>query len=257
MAREARRIAREAGNAVLRFYGNRFDISLKADQSPLTEADQASHDLLVARLSHLTPDVPVVSEEDPAGAGGRPVSLRHWLIDPLDGTKEFIKGTDEFTVNIALINDSGPALGVVLAPALGLMYHAIAGTGAWRQLGDSPIEAIHTRPADTARLAIVASKDHAGPQVSALLNRFPAATLKNMGSSLKFCLVAEGSADIYLRDVPTMEWDTAAAQCVVESAGGAVLTMDGERLSYGKPGLKNPSLIAVGDRSLPMRDILP
>src|SRR5690606_2397763 len=195
IAREAAQIAREAGQAVLRYYRNRFDVSLKADQSPLTEADQASHDLLVARLSRLTPGIPIISEEDaPETAGERRSSERHWLIDPLDGTKEFIKGTDEFTENIALVENSGPAMGVVLAPALDLMYHAIAGVGAWRQIGSGPIEAIRTRPADTARMAIVASKDHAGPQVGALLSRFPTATLRNMGSSLKFCLVAEGSA---------------------------------------------------------------
>jgi 3'(2'), 5'-bisphosphate nucleotidase len=170
------------------------------------------------------------------------------LIDPLDGTKEFLKGTDEFTVNIALVAHGRPVLGVVAAPALARVYSAVAGQGAWRKDGRGSQIAIHTRPVNLALLSIVASKDHAGPMVSRLLAHAPGAKLKSMGSSLKFCLVADGSADLYLRDVPTMEWDTAAAQCVVEAAGGMVCSLDGKPLSYGKPGLKNPSLMTIGDR---------
>jgi 3'(2'), 5'-bisphosphate nucleotidase len=169
----------------------------------------------------------------------------YWLVDPLDGTKEFLKGTNEFTVNIALMDDNYPVLGVVHAPAINLTYCGAVQLGAWRHQGAR----ISTRPADAANLAIVASKDHAGPLVQELLARHPQASLRSMGSSLKFCLVAEGAADIYLRDVPTMEWDTAAAQCIVEAAGGRVCTLDGVRLRYGKEGMRNPALLTVGDAS--------
>jgi 3'(2'), 5'-bisphosphate nucleotidase len=165
----------------------------------------------------------------------------------LDGTKEFLKGTDEFTVNIALIKSGRPILGVVYAPALALTYYGDQTNGAWRQQGPGAATRIHTRSANPAQLAIVASKDHAGPQVSTLLSRAPGAELKSMGSSLKFCLVAEGKADLYLRDLPTMEWDTAAAQAVVEAAGGSVCDLNGNPLLYSKNDLRNPAIMTVGD----------
>jgi 3'(2'), 5'-bisphosphate nucleotidase len=244
-------VAEIAAQAVLQFYRAPVATTLKANQSPLTEADLVSHRILGERLSRLQPDWPVVSEED-ADPGTSEASLvsRHWLIDPLDGTKEFLKGTDEFTVNVAVIDKGIAILGVVVAPALGLTYSALRDKGAWCRKYREPPESLRTRRADLTRLALVASKDHAGPQVQHLIERYPTAELRSIGSSLKFCLVAQGKADLYLRDVPTMEWDTAAAQCVVEAAGGAVLTASGEPLLYGKPGRRNPSLIAVGDPSL-------
>jgi 3'(2'), 5'-bisphosphate nucleotidase len=165
----------------------------------------------------------------------------------LDGTKEFLKATGEFTVNVALVENGRPVLGAVHAPALDVSYYASAGGGAWRKSADDTPTRLATRRADMTRLAVVASKDHAGPMVKAMLDRFSHPALRSMGSSLKFCLVAEGSADLYLRDVPTMEWDTAAAQCVVESAGGSVCSLDGKSLRYGKAGLKNPALMTSGD----------
>ncbi len=241
-------LAREAGAKILRYYGPGAAVTLKKDASPLTIADRASHDFLVESLKPLIRDASVISEESEEATNGTIDSTNtSWLVDPLDGTKEFLKGTDEFTVNIALMKEGLPVLGVVHAPALGLTYYGVRNLGSWRQVGDEPAIPISTRRPESSRLAVVASKDHAGPLVSAMLARLTEPQLQSMGSSLKFCLVAEGKADIYLRDLPTMEWDTAAAQCVVEAAGGAIYTLDGEPLRYGKPGLKNPAIMTVGD----------
>ena len=243
--------ARLAGERIMPFYRKALPVKSKEDRSPLTEADMASHHYLMEALKDMLPNTPVISEESQNHTVLAGVS-QFWLVDPLDGTKEFLKGTDEFTVNIALIRNSYPVLGVVHAPALGLTYHGASDDGAWRQIADHPSMRIKTRSANPANLSIVASKDHAGPLVKGLLEMFPNASLRSMGSSLKFCLIAEGSADLYLRDLPTMEWDTAAAQCVVESAGGKVFSLDGERLCYGKAGLRNPAIMTVGDSTLPL-----
>ena len=241
--------ALEAGRRVLRFYRQPRHDAVKADASPLTAADLASHEFLVAALAPLLPGVPVVSEEsDPSARASLPD--RFWLVDPLDGTKEFIKETDEFTVNIALVEGGRAVLGVVHAPALNRTYFAAAGSGAWLAAVGQPTARISCRRWNPERVAMVASKDHAGPLVMALRARLPQAALQSMGSSLKFCLVAEGQTDIYLRDLPTMEWDTAAAQCVVEAAGGGVYDLSGGRLQYGKAGLKNPAIMTVGDPQL-------
>lgn len=238
--------ALEAGRRVLSFYRQERTDTVKADASPLTAADLAAHEYLVAALSPLLPGVPVVSEEsDPPASASMPGPF--WLVDPLDGTKEFIKATDEFTVNIALVDGGRPVLGVVHAPALNRTYYGAAGHGSWKVDEGRPPARISSRRWNPDDLAVVASKDHAGPLVKALLERLPRASLRSMGSSLKFCLVAEGKADIYLRDLPTMEWDTAAAQCVVEAAGGGVYDLSGGRLAYGKAGLKNPAIMTVGD----------
>jgi len=245
------RLAEQAGQAAMAFYKTSTAVTLKSDDSPLTAADRASHQLIVAALPDLIPGTPVVSEESENATqllGETPD--RFWLVDPLDGTKEFLKGTDEFTVNIALIEQGRPVLGVVYAPALDRMFLGGLGEGAFRSDRHATPVPVRVQPANPRHLRIVASKDHAGPLVQAMLARLPAAELKSMGSSLKFCLVAEGEADLYLLDVPTMEWDTAAAQCLVEAAGGRVCTLDGQPLRYGKPGLKNPSIITVGDPTL-------
>lgn len=241
----------------MRFYQKRPSVVLKTDSSPLTDADRASHDFLLEFLPSLIPGIPVISEEseDPTRALADPEG-RFWLVDPLDGTKEFLKGTGEFTVNIALIERRQPVLGVVHAPAIGLSYFADLETGAFRRKHNEVSAPISIQRSKSGALRVVASKDHAGPLVQAMLARLPGAELRSMGSSLKFCLVAEGQADVYLRDVPTMEWDTAAAQCVVEAAGGSVCTLDGQPLRYGKPGLKNPTIITIGDRDLPWPTLL-
>jgi 3'(2'), 5'-bisphosphate nucleotidase len=250
-------IAADAGRAILRHYKQPIHVTAKTDASPLTAADRASHELICAALERLRPGVAVVSEESDSAvlAAGAPTGS-YWLVDPLDGTKEFLKGTDEFTVNIALIEGGRPVLGVVYAPALDLYYYADTARGAWRRQGNAAATPVRSRPADLARLAVVASKDHAGPQVARLLERTPGAALKSMGSSLKFCLVAEGQADVYLRDVPTMEWDTAAAQCVVEAAGGRLTDLQGAPLTYGKPEFRNPLLMTVGDPQFAWRQLL-
>jgi len=204
-------------------------------------------------LQQLLPEVPVVSEESDGATDPIDYTNLCWLVDPLDGTKEFVKRTNEFTVNIALMKERVAVLGVVHAPVLNLTYYAGREFGAWRRAnGDTPTS-VSTRGAGPFELGVVASKDHAGPLVNAMLARLTNPQLRSMGSSLKFCLVAEGKADIYLRDLPTMEWDTAAAQCIVEAAGGGVYSLNGEPLAYGKPGLKNPPIITVGDTSFDWR----
>jgi 3'(2'), 5'-bisphosphate nucleotidase len=241
-------LAQQAGANIMRFYGDCAGVTWKKDASPLTAADRASHDFLVQSLKSFIPEATVVSEESNEAmnsfSGG---AALFWLVDPLDGTKEFLKGTNEFTVNVALIEAGSPVLGVIHAPALSLTYYGARNLGSWRQAGDLPATRISTRPAGSSHLAVVASKDHAGPLVGAMLERLASPQLQSMGSSLKFCLVAEGKADVYLRDLPTMEWDTAAAQCIVEAAGGGLYSLDTKPLRYAKPGLKNPAIMTVGD----------
>jgi 3'(2'), 5'-bisphosphate nucleotidase len=272
MLNNIREIAVAAGREAMRFYKQPLPVDYKADDSPLTAADKAAHQLICARLRQLTPEIPVLSEEsDPAEVAGRRSWQRFWLVDPLDGTKEFIKQTGEFTVNIALIVEGESRLGVVHAPAVGLTYLAEKPHGAFKQTNDQPPQPIQTRPSPLRnqepsttnqepsttnqepgnRLTIVASRDHAGPMVKRLFESYPEAETKSMGSSLKFCLVAEGAADLYLRDAPTMEWDTAAAQCILEAAGGEVRDLDGARLTYNRENQKNPPIVALGDPSFP------
>ncbi|HEX3720647.1 MAG TPA: 3'(2'),5'-bisphosphate nucleotidase CysQ [Verrucomicrobiae bacterium] len=251
-----RELAIEAGRRIMPFYRAQVAVTVKQDASPLTAADLAAHHFLVDSLPGILPDVAVISEESKPETHFSALNLdRYWLVDPLDGTKEFLKATNEFTVNVALIEKGRPVLGVVHAPALDVTYFASETGGAWRTSANGTAVPVKTRRADLAHLAVVASKDHAGTMVKAMLERLSNPSLRSMGSSLKFCLVAEGSADLYLRDVPTMEWDTAAAQCVVESAGGSICALDGKALRYGKAGLKNPSLMTVGDREFAWQQI--
>jgi 3'(2'), 5'-bisphosphate nucleotidase len=247
----------EAGQKIMHFYRADTDVTFKEDNSPLTAADRASHCFLLQALRDITPGIDVVSEESVEDHCGSFIGCKScWLVDPLDGTKEFIKGTNEFTVNAALIENGQPVLGIVHAPALGLTYYGQRKSGAWRQAGSDVATLISTRRAYPDGMAVVASKDHAGPLVSAMLARLTNPQLQSMGSSLKFCLVAEGKADIYLRDLPTMEWDTAAAQCVVEAAGGGTYSLDGEPLRYGKSGLKNPAIMTMGDSQFDWRSLI-
>jgi 3'(2'), 5'-bisphosphate nucleotidase len=238
----------EAGRKIMHYYQAGIGVTFKKDNSPLTAADRASHNFLLQVLQAITPGIDVVSEESPEDHRSSLTSCKSWwLVDPLDGTKEFLKGTNEFTVNVALIEGGQPVLGVVHAPALGVTYYGLRKSGAWRQTGSEHPISISARRANPSQLAMVASKDHAGPLVGAMLARLTNPQIRSMGSSLKFCLVAEGKADIYLRDLPTMEWDTAAAQCIVEAANGGVYSLDGEPLRYGKSDLRNPAIMTVGD----------
>jgi 3'(2'), 5'-bisphosphate nucleotidase len=251
-----RRIAREAGAAIMGHYGNNPVVRAKADDSPVTAADEEAETLIVAALRALTPDIPIVSEEA-AAAGHLPdvdgkdrADRRFWLVDPLDGTREFLSGNGEFTVNIALIEGERPTIGVVHVPTRNVTY---AGTGAGRatrqENGRTP-EPIGARvqPADGA--IVLASRSHgSGEALDAFLATQRVAGRVRAGSSLKFCLIAEGVADLYPRFGRTMEWDTAAAQAVLTSAGGSVTTPDGAELLYGKPGFENPHFIARGRKS--------
>jgi 3'(2'), 5'-bisphosphate nucleotidase len=244
-------VALEAGDAIMRIYESAFGVTAKADQSPLTEADLAAHRIIVQRLAALTPDIPVLSEEsDQLEHAQRRNWRRLWLVDPLDGTKEFINRNGEFTVNIGLIVEGQPVLGVVYAPALGRAYAGVQGKGACKRV-DGHWEPIETRPYTGGRATVVASRSHRGPAIDAFLARLQAKEgvapeLVSSGSSLKLCAVAEGTAHVYPRLGPTSEWDTAAGQAIVEAAGGSVRDLRMKPLRYNKPDLLNPWFIASG-----------
>jgi 3'(2'), 5'-bisphosphate nucleotidase len=262
-------LCQEAGQAIMAIYqrSEGFNIDAKADNSPLTEADLAAHKLLEQGLTALTPDIPVLSEESESpDFATRQSWSRYWIVDPLDGTKEFIKRSGEFTVNVALIEKGVAVMGVVHVPALSITYGAINQPtseehGAWKQEAETRT-AIKVRdlPTDTA-VAVVASRNHGAEEVVALLDRVGAtlgpAETKSMGSSLKLCLVAEGKADLYPRLAPTCEWDTAAAQAVVEAAGGQVLDDQLAPLRYNqKDSLLNPHFYVIGDTHYDWQHIL-
>lgn len=246
---EIETIARAAGAAIMDIYSRPIAVTEKADLSPLTEADQAAHHLIEQQLTLLMPSLPVLSEEDTAAFSGADAQGRYWLIDPLDGTKEFIKRNGEFTVNIALIEQGKSVLGVVYAPALDICYRAAEGLGAEKTDANGKLSSIKVaahQPGQPWRL--VGSRSHGGDAMPALLAQLGEHELVPMGSSLKLCLVAEGSADIYPRLGPTSLWDTAAAQCVVEQAGGKVVQLNGDTLSYANTAqLLNPYFLVLGD----------
>lgn len=242
-------LVQKAGVEILRFYDSSIDVIAKEDKSPLTQADLASNKVLVDGLRALKPEIPVMSEEmTEAPYNERAQWTSFWCVDPLDGTKEFIKRTGEFTINIGLVENGTPTLGVVYAPVSGVIFvggtHSDAGFA--RRILDGKTVDIHVRDLNLEAIDIVASRDHSGPLVKELADRFPHAGFKSMGSSLKFCLVAAGEADIYLRDVPTMEWDTAAAHAILKAAGGELYTLDGKPLTYNKANLRNPEIVALG-----------
>ncbi|MEO8741900.1 MAG: 3'(2'),5'-bisphosphate nucleotidase CysQ [Lysobacteraceae bacterium] len=248
-------LARDAGVAIMDVYAQDFEVVSKSDASPLTAADMASHRIICAGLATLSPDIPVLSEESATiDWATRRGWSRYWLVDPLDGTREFVKKNGEFTVNIALIDGDAPVLGVVYAPALDYMVHAERGVGAFCRDGASDI-ALTTRQPAPMPLRVAASRSHLDARTAAALEKMGATERIGMGSSLKFCRIAEGCIDVYPRFGPTSEWDTAAAQCVLEAAGGAVLTLDGAALRYNtKESLLNPDFVAIGDVKLPWRD---
>ena len=240
-------LARQAGRAVMDIYGKAFEVRKKGDDSPLTEADLASHRILSEGLAGIAPGWPVLSEESAEiPFEERQDWKRYWLIDPLDGTKEFVGRTGEFTINIALIEEGFPILGVVYAPVMERLYHAEKDMGAFREEGGDS-RRIEVSPHAGRRIRVVASKSHRGEKLDAFLEKLGEHEEISMGSSLKFCLVAEGAADLYPRLGPTMEWDTAAAQCIVEEAGGSVTDISGKRLEYNKPDLHNPEFMVAGN----------
>jgi 3'(2'), 5'-bisphosphate nucleotidase len=261
-------IARQAGTEILRIYNHidGFDVNAKGDNSPVTAADLAAHHVLKPGLEALLPNVPVLSEESTLpDYSVRKNWSRYWIIDPLDGTKEFIKRNGEFTVNIALVENGVAVLGVVFVPVLDLMYTGIKGTGA-QKISKGKTENIKTRALQPRldlqqAIEVVASRSHGAEDVDHFLGKISenlgSVALKNMGSSLKLCLVAEGSADIYPRLALTCEWDTAAAQAVVEAAGGKVVDIDLNVMRYNtKDDILNPYFFVLGDPAYPWEKIL-
>ena len=251
-------LAREAAARILVVYESDFAVEHKGDQSPLTAADMAAHHCIVDGLERLTPDIPVLSEEsaDDVPALVRRRWSRLWLVDPLDGTREFVKRNGEFTVNIALIDDGVPILSVVQAPVTGALWHAARGRGAFRRDGARDI-ALSTRVPALAPLRVAASRSHADPRSVALMQRIGHTEPMPLGSSLKFCRIAEGGMDVYPRFGPTSEWDTAAGQCLLEAAGGIVIDPRGRPLRYNqRDTILNGDFLALGDPGLPWRDWL-
>lgn len=249
LARAVADLVRRAGEAIMAVYAGAFAVEIKDDASPLTAADLAAHRILVAGLVALAPPWPVLSEESAdVPWTERQRWSRYWLVDPLDGTREFVKRNGEFTVNVALIDGHRPILGVVLAPVSGELALAWQGGGAWREAGPGATpQRLHSR-ALPERPMVAGSRSHASPAEQALLARLGPYEALALGSSLKFLRLAAGAADLYVRLGPTSEWDTAAAQCVLEQAGGAVLGLDGAPLAYNtKESLLNPHFVAVGD----------
>jgi 3'(2'), 5'-bisphosphate nucleotidase len=247
---EVLRLVEAAGTAILAVYATGHDVEYKSDDSPITRADRAAHTILSEGLQRLTPEIPVLSEES---AAEHSPAVRHrwrefWLVDPLDGTKEFISRNGEFTVNVALVREHRPVLGVVSAPVLETVYYGVEGVGAFVVHAGAAPQPIHVRRPAADPVVVVGSRSHRGDSLNAALEKLGSHELRPMGSSLKFCLVAEGAADFYPRLGPTSEWDTAAAQAVVEAAGGAVTTLDGRPLRYNeRDTLLNPHFFAAGD----------
>jgi len=245
-------IARRAGEAIMEIYSKEFDTTYKKDNSPLTQADKAANKIIISELSALTPDIPVLSEESVlTDYEVRKHWRQFWLVDPLDGTKEFVNRNGEFTVNIALINHTIPVLGVVYAPVPDLLYSAVNGFGAFKQESGKAQYTIHTKKFPGGPVQLVASRTHAGDSLESGITRLEhevgKVDIKSMGSSLKFCLLAEGAADVYPRLGPTAEWDTAAAQAIVNCAGGNVVDLNNNELRYNKVSILNPNFIVQGD----------
>ncbi len=249
-------LAEQAGDRIMAVYRSAdFGVEAKDDDTPLTQADRAAHEAIKAGLSGLDPAIPQLSEEgediDPQTRAGW---QRYWLIDPLDGTREFIKRNGEFTVNIALVDGGVPVLGVVHAPDLGVTWGAAAGSGAWRE-AEGERRAIGARPAEPPLTAVV-SRSHREAAVADILERLGDYRELSVGSSLKICRIAEGEADLYPRFGPTCEWDTGAAQCVLEAAGGQLMDGQLRPLRYNTgPSLLNPDFVAVGDPGFDWRPI--
>jgi len=239
-------IARDAGDAIMQVYKNAIDVSYKDDQSPLTEADLSANRVIVAGLKKNYPDVPILTEEAVGDFKGASVEGYYWLVDPLDGTKEFIKRNGEFTVNIALIHHGEPVLGVVLAPDKNTLYRGALNQGAFKREGDGALKKIQVSPhEDGTPWRVMGSRSHSDTSIDGWLLKLGQHELIPMGSSLKMCLIAEGVAHVYPRLGLTSLWDTAAAHAILKEAGGEIRTLSGEVLSYANPSeVLNPFFIA-------------
>jgi len=245
--------AQRAGGAIMSVYATDFVVKDKADTSPVTVADEAAEKIILADLAAIAPGVPVVAEESVAAGRVPVIADRFFLVDPLDGTREFISHRDEFTVNVALIENGEPVLGVVFAPARHELYWGDVRAGKAGTINADPDgtmpsmgTAISARQPPTRGLTAVASRSHRTPETDAFLAGFSVAEFLSIGSSLKFCLVAAGKADLYPRIGTTMEWDTAAGHAVLSAAGGSVTDLDGAPFRYGKPGFRNGNFVARG-----------
>ena len=248
-------LARRAGEAILEVRRTGFEVQCKADHSPVTAADHAAEAIIVAGLRAAAPDIPVIAEEEVASGRVSAPAACFWLVDPLDGTREFTSGSDEFAVNIGLVRNGHPVIGVVAVPAVRELFWGVAGVGAWKQTpaGEGQISA---RAPPAEGLTVVASRHHGDvARLAAFLCGRSVAKTRNLGSSLKFCLLAEGAADLYPRFGRTMEWDTCAPHAVLEAAGGRVRTVEGAPLLYGKPGWENPHFICTGKADPGGRDV--
>ena len=256
-------VVRRAGRAILDVYETNFEVRRKSDSSPVTLADLAAHDVIAAALGALTPEIPLLSEEsEPPPYAERRRWQRYWLVDPLDGTREFVDRNGQFTVNIALIENGSPCLGLVGAPTLGKVYVGRVAAGRAECCEDGAVSRIRGRPMATDRpLAVMASRSHRNERLErylrALAQTFPAVDRRSVGSSLKLCVLAEGGADLYPRLGPTSEWDIAAAHAVLSAAGGALWGLDGRPIAYNKKEFLNPDFIAVADAGYPWRAQLP
>lgn len=249
---EVRRIAEEAGEAIRNVY-EKGDLGTvyKEDRSPLTFADQAAHDVIVRELNRLTPDYPVLTEESKDVPYAKRSPWQYfWLVDPLDGTKEFIERNGQFTVNIALIDHGRPVLGVLHAPELLVTYYGAKDSGAYKEEKGRESR-IHVSDYRDGPLKIVASRSHAGKKLKKFLEQVHPAEVIHIGSALKICLVAEGRAHFYPRLGPTMEWDTAAGHAILNEAGGSLITLDGEELRYNRKDMTNPYFMACGNPPFP------
>jgi 3'(2'), 5'-bisphosphate nucleotidase len=251
-------IAYQAGKAIMEVYDSGYLIEEKSDHTPVTEADMAANKIIESSLKELTPHLPILTEETkPTPFSERQTWPRYWLIDPLDGTREFIKRNGEFTVNIALIDGDESVLGVVYAPVKGVLYYAAKGQGAFKQSSTSDPKPIYAKTKCTGKTVVACGRSHPSEEIKAFLSHLGEHEVIRVGSALKSCMVAEGKADLYPRLGPTSEWDTAAAQCVVEEAGGAIVDTSMQRLCYNtKEDLLNPHFFVVGDLSVNWSDFL-
>jgi 3'(2'), 5'-bisphosphate nucleotidase len=252
-------IADRAGAAIMQIYDAGFAVQRKEDNSPLTQADLESQRIIIDGLTEIAPDIPILSEESAQAPWNERRGWRElWVVDPLDGTREFVKRNGEFTVNIALVVEHEPVLGLVAAPALGLLYWGALGIGAFSRHGSAAQLPIHVSAAQNP-LRVVGSRSHPSPDTATYLARLKPHAMTGIGSSLKFCLVAEGNADLYPRFGPTSEWDTAAGQALLEAAGGQVTRLDGHRLRYNcRESIINGDFLAFSDPSvLPGAGVLP
>lgn len=242
-------LAKQAGKKILSYYHSEFKVDYKADNSPVTVADIAAHDFICQALNHLTPKIPILSEELKTVSFAE--RQRYWLIDPLDGTKEFLEKNGEFTINIALIEKNTPILGVVYAPVFDFCYFAENDYGAFKQVAEqAPTHLLASSWKKNSPITMIISRRHGVVSLQDFFRQFSALNLIRCGSALKFCWVAEGFADLYPRLSPTCEWDTAAGQCILKEAGGAVIDPQGQILRYNTtPSLLNTAFLAVGDKT--------